>query len=188
MITLRKVVVGSLALIMLLAGPSASAAPSANQETTRVTTTIEWTLQPGSAGGCPQLATEITAVSVLTNDITVTHFPDGSRQIVDVGRASGHATDPSGRKYHYDYRNRAVISVPAEGTLVIVADEDSFKLRGGDRSNRVDASFNWLWTYQTADLASITGFASVGVPTFSPDATNWVQLSTVGDPLLCDPI
>lgn len=188
MVNIRKIVVGLFALLIMVAGPTALAAPSSTTETSHTVTPVSWSLESAANGGCPQLATSITGSGDLVSHITITHFPDGSRQIVDVSTSDGFAYDPNGKQYRYQYRNRAVISVPAQGALVIVEDTDSFALRGGDPANRVRASFHWIWTYEPASLDAVGGFMTVGIPTLDPNAGNWVQLKSVGDPLLCDPI
>jgi hypothetical protein len=184
----RRILASVVVLMILVASSTTSAAPRATSGGTHITTDVDFTLEAGSNGGCPQLKTAIHGTGVLTNDITVTNYPDGSRRIVDVGVSNGKATDANGGSYRYEYVNRAVIHVPAEGTLVIVEDTDSFTLRGGNRANRVRVSFHWLWTYQPESLANIVSFSKIGFPGLDPNATNVVKVKTISDPLLCDPI
>lgn len=178
--TFRRV---ALALtILLLTGVSwarAGAAPVV--EETEYSETLPFTLTPGP-DGCSQIKNTISGTAVINHKVRTTIHADGSRRIVDDGVSRGIATDELGRSYVYNYTNRNILNVPPAGPLVIVEMIDNFKLRGQGQTNRIDASFHWIWTYPLTNPADpLASFVF-------PPVDNWVQLATHGDPLKCDPI
>lgn len=185
----RRLVAGLLGALLLVLTPSAIAYDGHNVEVTHSVEHVSFTILPGTdpdpaTPGCHQINTTINGEGERSITVRTTTYPDGSRQIIDDGVAAGTATDSEGRRYHWTYKNRAIISIPPEGPLVIVEMKDVFKLRGGERENHIDARFHWIWTFEPADVDAVKS----GLDVVFPPADNWIQLRTTGKPLACDPI
>lgn len=180
--TLRRIaLVLALTIVVLAVAPWARAGDEPVVEETEFSETLPFVISSGP-DGCSQVEDTISGTAVIHHHVRTTTYPDGSRRIVDDGVSAGTAVDDNGRHYRYRYTNRAILNVPPEGPLVIVEMTDKFVLRGQGQTNRIDASFHWLWTYPLEDPAD--PFASF----VFPPVDNWVQFHTHGDPLHCDPI
>jgi hypothetical protein len=180
-VVMRRITVTLVALLVFIGLPSAYATGNTTTEETEFSETIPFTIVPGP-DGCNQIDRAISGTAVIYHKVRTTTYPDGSRRIVDDGFSKGAAVDDDGRSYRYRYENRAILNVPPAGPLVIVEMRDKFTLRGRGSANRIDASFNWLWTFQPGDLNNVLADFAF------PPVDNWVQFETSGDPLNCDPI
>jgi hypothetical protein len=184
MIVVRRIIVGVLALLFMASGSSVFAAQGGVQQEIHSVDPVSFTMQPVANGsGCAQITTPVTAIGQQENDITVWTYPDGSRKVVHQAEAQGTAIDTNGKTYEFHYANKATYTVQPGGHVQVDM-SDSFQLKGQGRTNRVNANFHWLWTYDLSDPSTIPTSANVSYP----PVDNWVQLQTVGDPINCDPI
>lgn len=170
-----------IALMILVGAPSISAAPSARPERYRTRGPVSFTLTPA----CASLHSDVTGSGEITHRIDVTRYADGTvKQAIDTSFAHGSATDSAGTTYHFFYKNQTVSNVPPGGSPIQVTMSDSFRLNSGHGADRVNASFVWSWTYapQSSDIPTSNS------PGIWPPNDHWVQVSTHGDPLNCDPI
>ncbi len=174
--TSRKLVVPLLLALMLLVGvSSASAAPLVTTTHETVRGTVPWTLP---ADQCPSLPAGVS-VSGTGERLQVTNTKvnaDGSSQIVINDLVRGTAVDSNGGTYHFVYHNHSIQDVPSGSGLPIQVNmTDSFVLNGHGSARHMSVGFNWRWTY--------TPPAEIW-----PPVDNFQQVSTRGDPFLCDPI
>jgi hypothetical protein len=171
----RKLVVALLMMLMLFAAStSASAAPSATttHETVRGET-VTWSLP---ADQCPSLPAGVS-VDGTGQRIAVTKTKvnaDGSTQIVINDLVTGAAVGSNGATYHFVYHNHSTQNVPSAGGPIQISMTDSFVLNGDGGAGHMSVGFNWRWTFTP--------------PALWPPHDNWQQISTRGDPFLCDPI
>jgi hypothetical protein len=180
----RKIITGTLALLLLASATTASAADGRTTEKQHIRDTITFSMQPGPAG-CPQLQNALDASGRSDITLKTTTFPNGSRQVVDDREVNGRAVDTTTRKsYKFQYLHHAIFSQSADGSVVHVDFTDRFVIVKEGRDNLVETNFHWLWTYAPADPSALP--TAVTMPW--PPADNWVQLESNGDPLSCDPI
>jgi hypothetical protein len=175
MVRSRKLVVYLLLTLMLFAAVSSASAGSREIATsTTVRETVEWTLP---AGQCPSLPAEIS-VSGTGARLAVTNTKvnaDGSSRIVSNDLVKGTAVDSNGGTYHFVYHNHTIQNMPSgTGLPIQVSMVDDFVLHGNGSAVDMRIGFNWRWTSPSAEIW--------------PPADNWQQISTRGDPFLCDPI
>jgi hypothetical protein len=175
MLRSRKLVVHLLLALMLFAAvSSASAASRPTATSTTVRETVEWTLP---AGQCPSLPTGVS-VSGTGARLAVTNTnvnADGSSRIVSNDLVKGTAGGSDGSTYSFVYHNHTMQTVPSGAGLPIqVSMVDDFVLSGNGGAVDMRIGFNWRWTSPSAEIW--------------PPADNWQQISTRGDPFLCDPI
>jgi hypothetical protein len=177
MVRSRKLVVYLLlALMLVVMVPSSSAASREDTTSKIVRETVEWTLP---AGQCPSLPAGVS-VSGTGARLAVTNTnvnADGSSRIVINDLVKGSAVDSNGGAYHFVYHNHSIEIVPLSGSELPnqVSMTDNFVLNGNGGAVDMRIGFNWRWTYTPPEA-------------IWPPVHNWQQVSTRGDPLLCDPI
>lgn len=160
-----------LACLLVLGVSPASAAPSG--KTTHWTDVWPWALTRGQCAALPSPSVEGTAY-VKGVDV-VTTAADGSTTRISNVFARGVAYGDDGMTYRFMYHNHAVFTTPASGSPVQVAMTDSFVLNGAGGDRHMKVGFVWRWTF-TPPAGEW------------PPVDNWEQVSTIGDPMNCDPI
>jgi hypothetical protein len=162
-----------LALTFALGTTVAGAAPGkASHEIIRETVT--WTLP---AGQCPALPADLEVNGVGERHLIIhtINKSDGSTQLVFSDVVRGTATDNWGGSYRFVYSNHSVERYPAGPGPIAIQMTDNFVMNGSGAADKLHVGFNWSWTFTPpAELF--------------PPVDNWVQHSTRGEPLLCDPI
>jgi hypothetical protein len=177
MLRSRKLVVYLLlALMFVVAAPAASAASRETTTHETVRATVGWTLP---ADQCPNLPAGLSVSGTgerLEEINTQVHAGGGSRIIIN-DLVKGSAVDSNGGVYHFVYHNHSIEIVPLSGSGLPdqVSMTDSFVLNGDGSAGHLIVGFNWRWTYTPPEA-------------IWPPVHNWQQVSTRGDPLLCDPI
>jgi len=171
----RKLVVALLLMLILLAASaSASAAPLASTTHATVREPVSWELP---ADQCPSLpaGVSVSGTGQRLEVINTKLNADGSSQVLINDLVTGSAVGSNGAIYHFIYHNSSTQDVPSAGGPVQVSMTDSFVLNGGGSAGHMSVGFNWRWTYTPpAELW--------------PPVDNFQQVSTRGDPFLCDPI
>ena len=175
MVRSRKLVVYLLLVLMLFAAvSSASAASRATTTHETVREIVDWKLP---ADQCPGLPAGVS-VSGTGARLAVTNTEvnaDGSSRIVSNDLVKGTAVDSNGGTYHFVYHNHTIQNIPSgTGLPIQVTMIDDFVLNGSGSAGHMSIGFNWRWTSPSAEIW--------------PPAENWQQISTRGDPFLCDPI
>ena len=178
--------------------------------------TIPWLLPPpvGLAnhqnnGTCEAIPVAIGSINPVDNSsdrvrkVTRKVLADGSQVIVQDDLKTGTAVDSHGDTYHFVYKNRAVFAVfnvspSPPAAIVNVEMTDSFRLKG--HGLHMNVSFHWRWTYKApagvdftlqldADFPVVPFvFATADGVKPADGVSNWVKLSTRGDPFNCDPL
>lgn len=172
MSTSRKLVVHVVLVLMLFVGvTSVAAAPTNTHEV--VHSVVSFTIP---AGQCPSLpaGTSVSGTGESVAIIDTRTLADGSTEIRISNLIKGDASDSDGGSHHFVYQNNSTETILVSG-LHKVSMKDSFTLSGPGPHYTV--GFNWRWTYTPP-----------GEPFFPPPAHDWEQLSTQGDPFLCDPL
>jgi hypothetical protein len=171
----RKLVAALLLILMLfVVSTSASAAPLGSPTHDTVRELVTWTLP---ADQCPSLPAGVSVFGsgarlAVTNTIA---NADGSSRIITNDLVKGTAVDSNGGTYSFVYVNHTILNVPSgTGLPIQVSMTDNFVLNGQGSASHMSVGFNWRWTSPSAEVW--------------PPADNWQQLSTRGDPFLCDPI
>jgi hypothetical protein len=173
----RKLVAPVLLMLLLFAtSASASAAPLATTTHETVRGTVTWTLP---AGQCPSLPAGISVsgtgerLQLINTEVN----PDGSGQIVINDLVKGSAVDSNGGTYTFVYANHSTegLSPSGSGLPHQISMTDSFILNGKGSASHMTVGFNWRWTYTPPEA-------------YWPPVHNLQQLSTRGEPVLCDPI
>ena len=172
----RKLVALLLLLMLFAASASASAAPAATATHKTVRETVSWTLP---ASQCPNLPADISVSGTgqRLEVINTNMRADGSSQIVIDDQVKGGAVDSNGGAYTFVYQNHSTEDVPASGSGLPnhISMTDSFILNGKGSAAHLTVGFNWRWTYTPPEA-------------YWPPVHNVQQLSTRGEPVLCDPI
>jgi hypothetical protein len=173
----RKLVVPLLLILMLFAASaSASAAPLATNTHETVRQTVGWTLP---ADQCPTLPAglSVSGTGERLEEINTQVNAGGGSRIIINDLVKGSAVDSNGGVYHFVYHNHSIEIVPPSGSGLPnqVSMADSFVLNGDGSAGHMSIGFNWRWTYTPPEA-------------IWPPVHNWQQVSTRGDPLLCDPI
>jgi hypothetical protein len=159
-----------LVLTLLILVPSASAASS--HEIVRETVT--WTLPAGQCASLPA-GISVSGTGERLEVINTKLNADGSSQILINDLVTGTAVDSSGGTYRFVYHNHSTQDVPSGSGPIHVNMVDSFVLNGNGSVGHMSVGFNWRWSYSPP--AEIW-----------PPSDNFQQVSTRGDPFLCDPI
>ncbi len=179
----RKIMTGTIALLLLASSAIASADPRDTTEKQHLREDISFSMKPGLEG-CPSLLTALEGTGESRSTITTTTFANKSRQVSDDREVNGNVVDPSGKSRKFQYIHHTILSQSAEGGVVHVDMTDSFVIKDKGRSNFMEVRFHWLWTYTPADPSAVQTVANMPWP----PSDNWVQLETGGDPLHCDPL
>jgi hypothetical protein len=167
----RKYIVPLLLLILFISVSSVYGRPGNTHSTVNGPIT-PWFIP---AGQCPSLPAglSLTGTGERISQTNTRENADGSKTITINDLVVGDAVGSDGSTYHYKYSNHSTENVPASGSPKQVSMTDSFVLNGG--AVHVNVGFNWRWTYTTPDE-------------YFPPQHDWEQISTIGDPFLCDPI
>jgi len=167
----RKFIHLMLVLPLLIGVGAVSASPANSHEV--VTSPASFTIP---ADQCPSLpaGVSISGEGASVAIINTRTLADGSTEIRISNLIKGTATDSNGGAHKFVYQNDSVETILLSG-LHKISMSDSFVLSGPGPHYSV--GFNWRWTYTPPDE-----------PIFPPPAHDWEQISTRGDPLLCDPL
>jgi len=174
--TSRKLVVPLLfALMLLVAVPSASAAPWVTTTHQTVGGTVNWAMP----AQCPSLpaGVSLTGTGQRNKQINTTTNADGSQTINTNDLVTGSASDSNGGSYRFIYQNHSINNVPASGFPIHVNMVDSFVLNGSGSIGHLEVGFNWSWDYN--------GVGDNFPP--GPGITNWQKMSTRST-VDCDPL
>jgi hypothetical protein len=167
----KLVILVLLALMLLVAVPSVSAASSVTITHATVRETVNWTLTPEQ---CSSVQAPLSGTGERFAVIITKEYADGSSRILINDVVKGTAWDSTGT-YHFKYSNHSTEDVPAGGGAHQIAMTDSFVLNGNGSTKHMNVGFNWRWTYTPP------------APIFPP-VENWQRISEHGEPLHCDPI
>jgi hypothetical protein len=173
MARLPKILVPALlALALPVVASPASAGPPLQNTHEMVRETVTWTLP---ADQCPDLPAGVSVSGAgerkLVKNTKVN--ADGSSRVIINDLVKGEAVGSNGDVYHFLYQNHSIEEAPSGGGPIQVSMEDTFVLNGD--GVHLNVGFNWRWTY-TPPAGQW------------PPVDNWQQISTRGDPFLCDPI
>jgi hypothetical protein len=165
-----------LVLVLLVAAPAAAAAKVPPTHQTESGTIAPWTIPAGQCPGLPA-GVSVSGSGQRHRVTTTLTRADGSTTVITNDVVQGTAVDSNGRPRRFLYHNHFTETRPPSGSglPVQVHMTDTFVLHGPDGGGTLNVGFNWRWTYTPP------------APLFPP-VDNWEQLSTRGDPLLCDPI
>ena len=171
----RKCHIPLLLMLVLLIGASSAFGHPPIPTHDAVHETVSWTIP---ADQCPSLPAGLSVSG--TGDrrtmINTKTNKDGSTQVVTNDVVQGDAVDSEGGTYHFTYTNHSIVVIPAESGLPIQVNmSDNFVLNGQGSAGHMTVGFEWRWTY--------TPPAEIW-----PPVDNWQQVSTRGEPLLCDPL
>ncbi len=166
----RRLIVHVLLALMLFIGvSSAAAAPATSHEV--VNGTVSFTIP---ANQCPSLppGVSVSGTGASVAIINTRTQADGSIEVFISNLIKGTATDSNGGAHVFVYQNDSTETILASG-LHKISMKDSFVLSGPGPNYSV--GFNWRWTFDSPEE-------------IWPPADNWEQISTRGEPFLCDPL
>jgi hypothetical protein len=166
----RKYLICLLLTLVFLIGVSSTFAASPTITHQSVHYTASFTLTPEQ---CPNLQVPVSGTGQGSDEIITTVNSDGSTRTDTASLITGTATDSTGT-YRFVYHNHNIIDVSASGSVQVFM-VDSFTLNGNGSAGNYEVSFTWRWTAPSLETAW-------------PPHDNWQQISTVGDPLHCDPL